>query len=85
MFLIEKNELNGGLVPRQAHKSHLVLTIAETILFSTEALPELIKPSEAEPPHLYSIIGHLLFALMEPIHLCHISYYFSSLSKSFIK
>lgn len=79
----EKNELNGGLVLRQAHKSHLVLTIAETILFSTKAFPELIKPSAARPFYLYSIAGHLLFSLMGPIHLSHVSYYLFFQSKSF--
>lgn len=34
-----ESELNGGLVLRQAHKSHLVLTIAETTLFSTKTFP----------------------------------------------
>lgn len=84
-FFYRKKKLDGSLVPRRVHKSHLVLTIAETVLFGTKASWALIKPSEARPhpptPTIYSIIGHLLLALRGPIYLSHISYHFSSLSK----
>lgn len=56
------------------------------MLFSTKALPELSKPSEARPLIYMALqVIHLLLALMGPIYLCHISCSSSSLSESFIK
>lgn len=83
-FCREKDELNGGFVPRRAHKSHFTLTVAETILFSAEVSSALMEPSAARPPHLDGVIGQLLWALMGLIYLGHTSY-FSCLPKSFIK